>query len=136
MKVLIDMNLSPEWVNVFEQHGLHAIHWRGVGDPRAADSTIMTWARENGYVVFTRDLDFGTLLATTNAQGPSVIQIRAKDIMPQTLGKLLVNIINQHESELKSGVLLTVTEDRVRLRTLPFKIEGPIVITSCCVLSV
>ena len=123
MKLLIDMNLPPEWVNVFEQHGLHAVHWREIGDPRASDTVIMAWARENEYVVFTRDLDFGTLLATTNAQGPNVIQIRSKDVMPQTIGELLVNIIHQHESELNSGVLLTVTEDRVRLRTLPFKTE-------------
>lgn len=53
-----------------------------------------------------------------------MIQIRAKDVMPQTLGDLLVRIINQHESTLESGVLLTVTEDRVRLRILPFEFEG------------
>ena len=80
----------------------------------------MAWARENGYIVFTRDLDFGTLLATTDAEGPSVIQVRAKDIMPQTLGNLLVKVIHQHKSTLESGVLITVTEDRVRSRTLPF----------------
>lgn len=123
MKLLIDMNLPPEWVNVFVENGLHAVHWRDIGDPRASDCTIMAWARENNYVVFTRDLDFGTLLATTGVHGPSVIQVRAKDVMPQTLGKLLINVINQHESTLKSGVLLTVTEDRVRLRILPFGSE-------------
>lgn len=114
------MNLPPEWVNIFQQHGWDAIHWREIGDPRASDSTLMAWARDNDYVVFTRDLDFGTLLATTNAQGPSVIQIRAKDVMPQTMGNLLVEIIHQHQSTLVQGVLITVTEDRVRLRTLPF----------------
>ncbi len=123
MKVLIDMNLSPEWVNVFDENGLSAVHWREIGDPKAEDVTIMAWARDNGYVVFTRDLDFGTLLATTNAHGPSVIQVRSKDVMPQTLGNLLVEIIYQHESTLERGVLLTVTEDKVRLRTLPFIFE-------------
>ena len=122
MKLLIDMNLPPEWVNVFVENGLHAVHWRDIGDPRASDTTIMTWACENDYVVFTRDLDFGTMLATIGVQGPSVIQVRAKDVMPQTIGDLLVNVIHQHESALDSGVLLTVTEDRVRLRTLPFEI--------------
>lgn len=68
MKLLIYMNLPPEWVNVFEQHGLHAVHWREIGEPRAPDTTIMAWARDNGYIVFTRDLDFGTLLAITEVQ--------------------------------------------------------------------
>lgn len=58
MKLLIDMNLPPEWVNIFEKNGLHAVYWSDIGDPRASDSSIMTWARENNYVVFTRDLDF------------------------------------------------------------------------------
>lgn len=124
MKVLIDMNLSPDWVNVFEKHGLDVVHWKDIGDPRASDITIMSWARENGYVVFTRDLDFGTLLATTNLEGPSVIQVRVSDVLPQTLGELLVKVIIRHQSDLESGVLLTLTEDRVRLRSLPFNIEG------------
>ena len=121
MKFLIDMNLPPEWVNVFEQHGWHAIHWQEVGDPRASDKSIMAWARQNGYVVFTRDLDFGTLLATTFTNTRSVIQVRAKDIMPQTLGNLLMEVLREHESVLDSGALLTVTEDRTRVRILPFK---------------
>lgn len=123
MKVLIDMNLSPDWVNVLEQNGLDVVHWKDIGDPRASDITIMSWARENDYVVFTRDLDFGTLLATTNVEGPSVIQVRVSDVLPQTLGELLVKVIFMHQSDLESGVLLTLTEDRVRLRSLPFNIE-------------
>jgi predicted nuclease of predicted toxin-antitoxin system len=39
--LLIDMNLSPEWVVEFARHGLDAVHWSTVGDPRAADATIM-----------------------------------------------------------------------------------------------
>lgn len=95
MKLLIDMNLSPEWVEVFEQQGWQAIHWSTVGDSRATDRVIMDWARVNGYVVFTHDLDFGALLATTRAQGPSVIQVRTQDIMPQRLGSRLVQILRQ-----------------------------------------
>ena len=124
MKVLIDMNLSPDWVNVLEQNGLDVVHWKDIGDPQASDITIMSWARENDYVVFTRDLDFGTLLATTNEEGPSVIQVRVSDILPQNLGELLVKVIFMHQSDLESGVLITLTEDRVRLRSLPFNIEG------------
>ena len=61
MKLLIDMNLSPGWVEVFKQQGLEALHWSAVGDPRAPDPIIMEWARANEYVLFTHDLDFGTI---------------------------------------------------------------------------
>ncbi len=53
MNILIDMNLSPQWVETFARHGLHAVHWSTVGAPDAPDQTIMDWARANGYIVFT-----------------------------------------------------------------------------------
>jgi len=44
MKILIDMNLSPEWVSVLQAAGHQVIRWSLVGDPRAGDRTIMTYA--------------------------------------------------------------------------------------------
>lgn len=38
----------------------------------------MAWALTNDYIVFTHDLDFGTLLAITQADAPSVIQVRSQ----------------------------------------------------------
>ena len=58
MKFLIDMNLSPRWVEAFTAAGLNATHWIAIGDPCATDRSIMEWARSNGYIVFTHDLDF------------------------------------------------------------------------------
>ena len=124
MKILIDMNLSMKWVPVFEQHGWHAVHWRNIGELHASDSTIMAWARENGYVVFTQDLDFGTLLATTYVQKPSVLQIRIQNALPKNLGTWLVKILQQHEKSLKNGALLTVDENRTRIRVLPFQADS------------
>lgn len=124
MKVLIDMNLSMKWVPIFEQYGWRAVHWRNIGEPHASDSTIMAWARENGYVVFTQDLDFGTLLATTYVQKPSVIQVRIHNALPENLGPWLVGILQEHQGSLESGALLTVTEDRTRVRILPFKVDN------------
>jgi predicted nuclease of predicted toxin-antitoxin system len=67
MKILIDMNLSPEWVETFAGVAIASVHWSMVGDPAAKDSTIMAYAQANDYIVFTNDLDFGTLLAVTKA---------------------------------------------------------------------
>ena len=61
MKILIDMNLSPDWVKVLKDAGWEIVHWSTV-DMRATDDVIMSWARENGHIVFTHDLDFGVLL--------------------------------------------------------------------------
>ncbi len=68
MNFVIDMNLSPTWVDVFARHGWTAVHWTAVGDPRATDRTILAWAVAHDAVVFTHDLDFGAILAATGAR--------------------------------------------------------------------
>lgn len=37
MKILIDMNLSPTWVQEFKAHGIDAVHWSAVGIHDAPD---------------------------------------------------------------------------------------------------
>ena len=53
-----------------------------VGQPSAPDSEIMEYASQDGLIVFTHDLDFGALLANRKSRQPSVIQIRAQDVLP------------------------------------------------------
>lgn len=119
MKILIDMNLSPDWVQVFEKYELESVHWSTVGDPRATDRTIMDWARDNGYVVFTHDLDFGAMLAATQAESPSVIQVRTQNTLPSYLENVVIDVLHQFESVLESGALIIVDEGRSRVRILP-----------------
>lgn len=63
----------------------------------------MEWARTNGYVVFTHDLDFGAILAVTQADAPSVIQVRIQDVLPANLEDVIIQVLRQFESELESG---------------------------------
>lgn len=119
MRLLLDMNLSPDWLPVLREHGFEAVHWSGVGDGRAPDAEIMRWAREHGHVVFTHDLDFGILLAHTKARGPSVVQVRAQDVRPGHLGPLVLLALHPHRDALEDGALLTVSEARSRVRILP-----------------
>ena len=119
VKLLIDMNLPPSWVAVFEQHGWPAVHWSTVGNPGATDQAILSWAKANQYVVFTHDLDFGTLLAATRAEGPSVIQMRTQDVLPANLDNLVIAALRQYESLLEAGALIVVDESTSRARILP-----------------
>lgn len=41
MKIVIDMNLSPQWVLVLEASGYQAVHWSTVGNPKATDKIII-----------------------------------------------------------------------------------------------
>jgi predicted nuclease of predicted toxin-antitoxin system len=119
LAIVIDMNLSAEWVAVFESEGWRAVHWSHVGDPRAEDSEIMDWARANQYVVLTHDLDFTAALALTGSSGPSVIQVRTQRVLPEHLRKILVTAIQTYEQELIAGSLVVVEALRSRVRILP-----------------
>lgn len=62
MKLLIDMNLTPRWVVRLSDGGFQAVHWSDIGLVAAPDHEIMAYAAEHEYIVFTHDLDFGTIL--------------------------------------------------------------------------
>lgn len=119
MKILIDMNLSPRWVSALAEMGIESIHWCDVGDPLAPDRDLMDWARGNGYVVFTHDLDFGALLATAGGRKPSVIQLRTQDVFPEAFAAVLAATIQQFREEIADGALVTIDPDRRRVRLLP-----------------
>jgi predicted nuclease of predicted toxin-antitoxin system len=119
MKILVDMNLSPVWVEVLVQGGFDAIHWSEVGESNAPDTLIMHWARTNGYVVFTHDLDFGAALALTQVRGPSVIQVRAQDLTPANLASSVVGTLRNNELALSDGALIVLDEAKARVRVLP-----------------
>ena len=116
---VIDMNLSAEWVAEFERHGWSGVHWSTVGPANAPDEEIMSWAREHGHIVFTHDLDFGTMLALTHAAGPSVLQVRTQCTMPEDIGHAVVGAVTQHAAALRVGALVVVELAQSRVRVLP-----------------
>ena len=76
---------------------------------------------ENDFVVFTHDLDFGTLLAKSGARSPSLLQLRTQDVSPDGLGPKLDLVLQQEEAVhlLEQGALVTVDKERHRMRILP-----------------
>jgi predicted nuclease of predicted toxin-antitoxin system len=121
MKFVIDMNLSPLWVEVFLTQGWEAIHWSVIGFANAPDHEIMQWAKEHEAIVFTHDLDFGAILATTQADAPSVIQVRTQDVSPSALKHSLINAITQYQDILERGALIIVDTHKLRAKILPLQ---------------
>ena len=121
MKILIDMNLSPDWVAAFAEQEIEAVHWSTIGDPRAEDPEIIEFARAGNYIVFTHDLDFGTILALTQSGSPSVVQVRTQNISPSHLAKTVISILRKNGSMLEKGALIVVDEGRARVRILPLQ---------------
>jgi predicted nuclease of predicted toxin-antitoxin system len=113
------MNLSPLWVQFLAASGFDSVHWSAVGRASAPDSEIMDHAAANELVIFTHDLDFGALLATHKARQPSVIQIRTQDVLPATIGEIVIRALRASRAHLEAGALVTVDLNRNRIRLLP-----------------
>lgn len=121
MKILIGMNLSPAWVAFLEKNGIKAIHWSSIGTPDAPDRVIFEWAIQNEHIVFTNDLDFGSILASASHKAPSVIQARTDSLLPDTLGSQLLSVLYQFHDELIQGALITFDLQRAKARMLPLR---------------
>jgi predicted nuclease of predicted toxin-antitoxin system len=81
----------------------------------------MAFAKARGHVVLTHDLDFSAILAATQGEGPSVVQVRSEDVSPEAIGDAVVAAVRQTAEDLAEGVLLTVEPSRMRVRLLPLR---------------
>ncbi len=124
MKLVVDMNLAPRWADWLTGAGWAAVHWSSVGSGDAADTQIMAYARANSLIVLTHDLDFGAILAATNGEKPSVVQIRAEDNSPEAIGQQVLLALQQLKAELATGALVTIEPARNRVRLLPLRQGG------------
>ena len=121
MQLLLDMNVSPRLVPELQRRGYEAVHWSEVGDPRAEDRAVMTWAADNGHVVVTHDLDFGALLAVTSGDRPSVVQVRMRDLLAPAYLDRLTESLTTFAAEITDGAFVVVEPLRSRVRILPLK---------------
>lgn len=122
MRLLIDMNLTPRWVEYLNGAGHDAVHWSSVGRLSAKDQEICDYARSKGYVLLTNDLDFPRILAYTKDTKPSVLLLRGEPLVPELRGSALVQALTDTEGELEQAAIVTLDwSDRPRARVLPLK---------------
>jgi predicted nuclease of predicted toxin-antitoxin system len=121
VRFLVDMNLSPLWVDTLNSAGYESVHWSSIGPANAPDSMLMSFAREEGWIVFTHDLDFGALLAHSGAEGPSVVQLREQDVDPANLGPSVISGLSKCRESLEQGALVTMDLRRSKARVLPLR---------------
>jgi predicted nuclease of predicted toxin-antitoxin system len=119
VKLLLDMNLSPIWVGFLRDHGFDAKHWSEIGDPRAPDPIITTWARDHGHIVITSDLDFSVIVALARESGPSIVQLRVQDVFPAAIGADVVRVLREQAEPLERGAIVSFDAVHARVRVLP-----------------
>lgn len=119
MKLLVDMNLSADWLPLLAARCWEARHWSTVGAGNAPDTELLCWAREHAHVVLTQDLDFSQILFVASAVGPSVVLLRMENEFDPAAREFVCAAIAAAEPALRDGALLTISGTRARLRRLP-----------------
>ena len=121
MSLLLDMNLSPSWSEFFTAKGYPTNHWATLGKANAPDADILSYAKEQGLVILTFDLDFTDLLAASGANTPSVIILRTRTLKAEKLQARLLEVLSQCREDLESGAVVIVEDAKARVRTLPIE---------------
>jgi len=116
MKILVDMNLPPDFASFLMKKDFEAIHWQDVGSISAKDTEIMLYAIENNYIIITQDSDFATILFKTHNKKASVVQVRMKKFNMIHDYELIICALLKNKIELEQGAILSVN---VKLRLLP-----------------
>jgi len=105
---------------MLSSRGIEAVHWITIGAANTQDVEIMSYARQNGYSVFTNDLDFSAILVSTRATGPSVIQIRAEDTRPEAHLDRVAEALIKYSAAIEQGTIITIDPHKTRMHILPF----------------
>ncbi|MBA4180006.1 MAG: hypothetical protein C0506_05395 [Anaerolinea sp.] len=111
--------MPRSWLADLRAAGFEATLWSDVGPRDAGDDTICAWAFANGHVVLTYDLDFGTILQSTGAVGPSVVILRARDGRPQRARADVYLVLSKFRFALEEGALIIIDHLHHRVRMLP-----------------
>ena len=121
MKFLVDQAISWQVARELAAAGHDAVHVRDIGLSAAGDAEILARAAAEGRTVVTQDTDFGTLLAASGTKRPSVVLLRMRDGRPGTHSQALLATVKAIEEELRTGAIVVISEDQMRIRRLPVR---------------
>jgi predicted nuclease of predicted toxin-antitoxin system len=119
MKFLFDVGISPRLGKLLMTQGHSFRYLPNHYSNKTPDFDILEIAIENDEVIITHDLDFGTLLAFSGQNSPSVILFRIHHIEPVLFYKLILDNWDTIEQPLESGSLVIIELNSIRIRPLP-----------------
>jgi predicted nuclease of predicted toxin-antitoxin system len=120
VRFLVDECITPEVARFLVVAGHDAVHVCDLDLLGCSDIEVMEAAVEASRVVISADTDFGELLAKGHRTLPSVILLRRRHDPPGQISAILAAMPDIAQT-LEGGAVVVITEDRVRIRTLPIE---------------
>lgn len=119
IRILLDQGLPRSTAEFLRSEGWDVLHVGDIGMSRSSDTQILEYARREHRVIITLDSDFHTILALANASAPSVIRLRLEGLKGLELAYLIRKLIPRIAPQLKKGAMVSVSDSRIRIRTIP-----------------
>ena len=121
MRILADQHVSPRTVEFLRRLGHDAVRVSERLPRNASDAAILSFADTEGRVVLSQDLDFTGLIATSGQTGPSLIVLRLGSPSVEHVNEVLRSVLPGIEAAVEAGAIVSVDDDRVRIRRLPIQ---------------
>ena len=119
MRLLVDEALQDAVAHRLATAGHDTTHVRILGLAGHTDDEVMALAIADERILVTTDTDFGTTLALTGADGPSVLLLCGiGDTVDERVDALL-DVLPRVEHVLSEGAVVAIEPDRYRIRYLP-----------------
>jgi predicted nuclease of predicted toxin-antitoxin system len=119
MKFLLDQGTPRSTAILLQRAGFGAVHTAEIGMAEAEDTAILARALSDERVIVTLDADFHAHLARSQSSKPSVIRIRIEGLRAEELSQLIQQVAAKCCDDLESGAMISVQENRIRVRRLP-----------------
>jgi predicted nuclease of predicted toxin-antitoxin system len=121
MRFLVDVGLAPATSRYLTAAGHDSVHLYDRRMERLTDRAIIRVAESENRVILTHDLDFSRMVALGRGRFPSIITFRLQDMRPENVNRHIDIVIHQLEAEVLTGALVSVSEESIRVRSLPVK---------------
>ncbi len=120
MRILADMHISPVTVKFLQGLGHDAVRISEVMTSNASDREIVERADSSDRVILTQDLDFSEIIALSGKMKPSLISLRLSSSRIEFVNAILEKVLPRIEKDVEKGAIISVEDDKIRIRQLPF----------------
>lgn len=124
MRFLVDMCMDVRVADWLRSVGHDAVHLREQGLQRLPNGEIFLKATAEGRTVVTFDLDFSEIAALSGGECTSVIVFRLQNTRHEHVIVRLTAVLAESSAALERGAVISVEEDRHRVRSLPIGTSG------------
>ena len=117
MKFLLDENLHLSLLETFKELNLECKHAKNVGLTGAKDEEITNYARNNEFILLTKDLEFGNLILYPRGSHYGLIVINLPhNFKTEQIKNQIKNFLKKIDLEVLVGSIVILQLGRYRIR--------------------